>query len=100
MKNIKLLIAVAMIAAAVSVTPVPDVSAHTKALVVAPAVARNTGSVKWFNEAKGFGFITPEDGTGDVFFSQKGFKTGDRVEYDLVQGKKGPEARNVTKIPG
>ncbi len=67
---------------------------------------RNTGRVKWFNDSKGFGFITPEDGQKDCFVHHSaiqgnGFKSlaeGDRVEYDIVQGKKGPAASNVTKI--
>ena len=67
---------------------------------------RTTGTVKWFNDAKGFGFITPEDG-GKVLFVHhsaiqgQGFKSlteGDRVEFDVVQGQKGPAAENVTKI--
>lgn len=63
------------------------------------------GTVKWFNEAKGFGFITQEDGT-DVFahYSEiqgEGFKTlaeGDQVSFELVDGEKGPKAANITKI--
>ncbi|MGD8643855.1 MAG: cold-shock protein [Chromatiales bacterium] len=62
-----------------------------------------TGTVKWFNESKGFGFITQDDGGKDVFvhFSAiqgSGFKTlaeGQRVEFDLQQGQKGPQAANV-----
>jgi CspA family cold shock protein len=68
----------------------------------------NTGRVKWFNDSKGFGFITPEDGSKDCFVPHSaikgnGFKSlaeGDRVEFDVVQGTKGPAAENVTKIPG
>lgn len=67
---------------------------------------RNTGRVKWFNDSKGFGFITPEDGQGDCFVHHSeirgaGFKSlaeGDKVEFDIVQGKKGPAASNVTKV--
>ena len=67
---------------------------------------RSTGTVKWFNDAKGFGFITPSEGTKDLFvhFSAiqgNGFKSlaeGDRVEFDVVQGQKGPAAQNVVKL--
>jgi CspA family cold shock protein len=65
-----------------------------------------TGSVKWFSAEKGFGFITPEDGSTDVFvhFSAivgDGYKElaeGQRVQYDVTQGQKGPQASNVTPI--
>lgn len=67
---------------------------------------RVTGTVKWFNETKGFGFITPEDGQKDCFvhhsaISGQGFKTlneGERVEFDVVQGAKGPAAENVVRL--
>ena len=67
-----------------------------------------TGRVKWFNDSKGFGFITPEDGQKDCFVHHSaikgnGFKSlaeGDRVEFDVVQGNKGPAAENVVKFPG
>ena len=62
-----------------------------------------TGTVKWFNEAKGYGFITPEDGSKDLFvhfsaISADGFKTlteGATVTFDSREGQKGPEAINV-----
>jgi cold shock protein len=66
---------------------------------------RTTGTVKWFNEEKGFGFITPEDGSKDCFVHHtaiqgNGFKTlaeGERVEFDVVQAAKGPAAENVVR---
>jgi CspA family cold shock protein len=69
-------------------------------------MARTTGTVKWFNDAKGFGFITPENGDKDCFvhhtaIKADGFRSlseGERVEFDIVQGAKGPAAENVTKV--
>ncbi len=64
----------------------------------------STGTVKWFNSSKGFGFITPESGD-DVFvhfsaIAGDGYKSldeGDEVEFEITQGQKGPQAVNVTK---
>jgi CspA family cold shock protein len=64
------------------------------------------GTVKWFNDAKGFGFISLDDGSKDVFvhhssIEMDGFKTlseGQRVEFDVVQGPKGPAAEKVRAV--
>lgn len=69
-------------------------------------MATTTGTVKFFNESKGFGFITQENGGPDVFvhfsaIKADGFKTlqeGQRVEFEVTQGQKGPQAENVTAI--
>jgi cold shock protein len=63
------------------------------------------GTVKWFNDAKGFGFITPEDGSEDLFahfsaINMSGFKTlkeGDKVSFDVLQGPKGKQASNIQR---
>jgi CspA family cold shock protein len=65
-----------------------------------------TGKVKWFNDAKGFGFIEQEEGGKDIFvhfsaIQDEGFKTlreGQEVSFDVVEGPKGPQATNVTKV--
>jgi cold shock protein len=62
-----------------------------------------TGVVKWFNDAKGFGFITPDDGSDDLFahfsgIQMSGFKTlkeGQRVKFEVTQGTKGRQASNI-----
>ena len=67
---------------------------------------RTQGTVKWFNESKGFGFITRDDGEKDCFVHHSGIRgtgiknlaEGQRVEFDIVQGPKGPAAQDVTPI--
>ena len=67
---------------------------------------RETGIVKWFNDSKGFGFVERDDGKGDAFvhhsaIQAEGFKTlaeGQRVEFDVAQGEKGPKAENVVAL--
>ena len=69
---------------------------------------RITGTVKWFNDSKGFGFIVRDDGGKDVFvhhtaINAQGFKSlreGQKVEFDVVDGQKGPAAANVTVVGG
>jgi CspA family cold shock protein len=64
------------------------------------------GTVKWFNEAKGFGFITPDDGGADLFvhfsaINASGFRTlaeNQRVEFEVTRGQKGPQAENVRTV--
>ncbi|PJX23079.1 cold-shock protein [Advenella sp. S44] len=74
-------------------TPVPEESGN-----------KQTGTVKWFNDAKGFGFITPDGGGEDLFahfssIQMNGFKTlkeGQRVSFEIAQGPKGQQALNIT----
>ena len=65
-----------------------------------------TGTVKWFNDSKGFGFITPDDGGKDLFAHHsniqmdgyKSLKEGQKVSFDVTQGQKGPAAANIKTV--
>ncbi|AOX65554.1 MULTISPECIES: cold-shock protein [unclassified Curtobacterium] len=66
----------------------------------------STGTVKWFNNEKGFGFIAPDDGSADVFahfsaIAGNGYKSleeNQKVEFDITEGRKGPQAENISVI--
>jgi len=81
-----------------------DNASESDVLISEGAMAMATGTVKWFNDSKGFGFITAEDGTdafvhhGDI--QGEGFKSlteGETVTFDMTEGPKGPKAVNVRK---
>jgi CspA family cold shock protein len=88
------------------VTPAPEGRLQGPERRRREGIAVATGTVKWFSSEKGFGFITPEDGSADVFvhfsaISGEGYRNLDentKVEYDLTQGQKGPQASNVRPV--
>lgn len=64
-----------------------------------------SGTIKWFNKEKGFGFITPDDGSRDIYLQSSNLATedhtimdGQRVEFEISMGRKGPEAINIKEI--
>jgi cold shock protein len=65
-------------------------------------IKMNTGTVKFFNESKGYGFITPDDGAKDVFVHANGLidqiSEGDKVNYEVKEGQKGPNAVDVRVV--
>jgi cold shock protein len=85
-------------------TEIPDPEGTT--VTKGNGIMRTRGTVKWFNDEKGFGFITPENGGKDCFvhhsaIQAQGFKSlseGQAVEFDVVQGQKGPAAENVQAV--
>ena len=86
--------------------PAPSGWGCCRALPGGRKQVRMKGTVKWFNNAKGFGFIGREDGSADVFvhysaISSEGYKSlqeGDQVEFEIVDGQKGPQAGNVVRV--
>jgi CspA family cold shock protein len=87
------------------ITPLAPDRDRRSRLAQGALVERLKGTVKWFNNAKGYGFIGREDGSPDVFvhysaITSEGYKSlqeGDAVEFEIVQGQKGPQAANVSK---
>ena len=79
---------------------------HHPLILQRSRITKPNGTVKRFNDAKGFGFISPEDGSADVFahfsaINSKGFRSlqeGQRVSYDVAQGPKGAQASNITPV--
>lgn len=77
----------------------PKTSANKFLTIIIKSNTMQEGTVKFFNESKGFGFITPDDGSKDVFVHASGLQDeiseNDKVVYDVQEGKKGPNAVNV-----
>ena len=69
-------------------------------------MVQETGTVKWFDGEKGYGFIRPDEGAEDLFVHHTGvaggkraLREGDKVTYEVVEGRRGPQAQNVSKVP-
>jgi CspA family cold shock protein len=84
----------------------PDRCGRGARFFVAEGMCMATGTVKWFNDAKGYGFITPDDGSEDLFahfsaIQMGGFKTlkeGQKVSFEVTQGPKGKQASNIQAV--
>jgi CspA family cold shock protein len=93
---------------ALCILATPTAAPRAEAAIATNEVIRamQYGTVKWFNDAKGFGFIAPEDGSADVFvhysaINSKGFRSlqeGQRVSYEVQQGPKGAQAAGVEPV--
>jgi CspA family cold shock protein len=89
-----------------SLIVVPEGGARKKSRTTQGMKAMATGTVKWFNDSKGFGFITPDDGGKDLFAHHssiqmagyKSLKEAQKVQFDVVQGPKGPAASNIKPL--
>jgi CspA family cold shock protein len=88
------------------IDPSAAMSTQAFSIFTARSNEMTTGIVKWFNDAKGFGFITPDDGSEDLFahfsaINMNGFKTlkeGQKIKFEVTQGPKGKQAANIQAV--